>query len=220
MGGYKDNNTSPYNAPSSIHPSTPPSLGTMPLDPNTLAISGDAKAYAAAKLAGERLAMALGSMYCSTAQPTSFVVLRIGWCQPGDNLPETLSAAGSPPEFLLNGADNTGSGVAEQSEDDKKDELWFKRMWLSNRDFLNYFEKAIELHVPTSEEEAEQLATAVHSAATTTDAAGNTHEQFVHRNIRKGFVLVNAMSKNNCAKWNLDETEKLLGVVSIDDSLR
>ena len=41
----------------------------------------------------------------------------------------------------------------------------------------------------------------------------------VHRNVRKGFVLVNAMSKNRNAKWNLDETEKWLGVVSTDDSM-
>ena len=48
-------------------------------------------------------------------------------------------------------------------------------MWLSNSDFLNYFESAIHLDVPTTEEDG---------------------EGGVHRNVRKGYVLVNAMSKN------------------------
>ena len=46
-------------------------------------------------------------------------------------------------------------------------------MWLSNSDFLNYFESAIHLNVPNTEEEGG-----------------------VHRNVRKGYILVNAMSKN------------------------
>lgn len=166
-------------------------MGTVPLDPKTLSISGDAMGYAAAKLAGERLAMTLASMYGDT---TTFMVFRIGWCQPGRNLPRTLSAAGSPPEFLL------GDAVEEESEGDKKDELWFKRMWLSNRDFLSYFEKALELEVPTSE-----------------SVEGSVN---VHRHVRKGFVLLNAMSANSGAKWNLEETEKWLGVVSNDDSFK
>lgn len=188
MGGYKDDD---LYGPSSVTPSSDPRVGTIPLDPKTLSISGDAMGYAAAKLAGERLAMTLANVY---GDVTSFVVLRIGWCQPGRNLPRTLSAAGSPPEFLL------GDAVAEESEGDKKDELWFKRMWLSNRDFLSYFEKALDLEVPTTE-----------SAESSVN---------VHRNVRKGFVLVNAMSANSGAKWNLEETQKWLGVVSKDDSFQ
>lgn len=202
MGGYKDETS--Y-GPSSIHPNSPPNVGTVPLDPQTLKISGDAKAYAAAKLAGERLAMTLGSIHGDT---TSFVVLRIGWCQPGENLPQTLSAAGSPPEFLLEGGkddEGTNNDSNGMSEGDAKDEIWFKQMWLSNRDYLQYFEAAIDLNVPTSESE---------SSDTTT-----TPQEYVHRHERKGFVLVNAMSANRDAKWNLDETKRLLGVVSKDDSL-
>lgn len=196
MGGYKDDSS--Y-GPTSIHPNSPPNVGTVPLDPQTMKISGDAKAYAAAKLAGERLAMTLGSIYGDT---TSFVVLRIGWCQPGENLPHTLSAAGSPPEFLL---ESDGSGNSKNngmSEGDAKDEVWFKQMWLSNRDYLKYFQAAIHLNVPTSESDATA-----------------TQENYVHRNVRKGFVLVNAMSANRDAKWNLDETKRLLGIVSKDNSL-
>lgn len=189
MGGYKDD--SAY-GPSSVKPSSDPRVGTIPLDPKTLAVSGDAMGYAAAKLAGERLAMSLANIYGDT---TSFVVLRIGWCQPGENLPSTLSAAGSPPEFLLEGGDKTV--IVEQSEGDKKDEIWFKQMWLSNKDFLAYFEKALALDVPTEDAKCD-----------------------VHGNIRKGFVLVNAMSNNSGAKWNLDETKKWLSVASEDDSFQ
>ena len=198
MGGYKDHIE--Y-GPSSVHPNSPPNVGTVPLDPNTLKISGDAKAYAAAKLAGERLAMTLGSIYGDT---TSFVVLRIGWCQPGENLPSTLSAAGSPPEFLLDDGDNDDDDNNENggmSDGDAKDEIWFKQMWLSNRDYLQYFQAAIDLSVSTSCESDASL------------------QEDVHRHERKGFVLVNAMSANRDAKWNLDETKRLLGVVSTDDSL-
>lgn len=186
MGGYKDDLA--YGA-SSVKPFSDPRVGTIPLDPNTLAISGDAMGYAAAKLAGERLAMTLASAYGDT---TSFVVLRIGWCQPGENLPTTLSAAGSPPEFLL----EAGDDAAEQSEGDKKDEIWFKQMWLSNRDFLGYFEKALSLDVPTTD----------------------IKDGGVHSNVRKGFLLLNAMSNNEGAKWDLEETQKWLGIVSNDDS--
>ena len=202
MGGYKD---LPTHGPSSIHPNSPPILGTVPLNPAQMASSGDAIAYATAKLASERLAMTLAHLYGDT---TTFVVLRIGWCQPGENLPGTLSSAGSPPEFLLEveegGSASTAAAAAEVSEDDKKDELWFKRMWLSNRDFLSYFDAAIHVNVPTKEEP---------------QGGSISDEGSVHRNVRSGFVLVNAMSKNSGAKWNLDETEKWLGVVSRDDSL-
>mmetsp|Transcript_15171 Transcript_15171/g.32126 ORF Transcript_15171/g.32126 Transcript_15171/m.32126 type:complete len:340 (+) Transcript_15171:110-1129(+) len=198
MGGYKDIST---HGPASVHPHSDPMVGTLPLNPQTLALSGDARAYAAAKLAGERLAMTLAELHGDT---TSFVVLRIGWCQPGENLPATLTAAGSPPEFLLDGEEEGGGANGEEDnakkqgeEDDKKDELWFKRMWLSNRDFLSYFDAALRLEVPTTEGDGEGP----------------------HRNVRRGFVLVNAMSKNKDAKWNLDQTEKWLGVVSTDDSL-
>ncbi|KAL7460207.1 hypothetical protein ACHAXS_000668 [Conticribra weissflogii] len=213
MGGYKD---SPAHGPSSIHPFTSPNIGTVPLDPATLAVSGDAKAYAAAKLAGERLAMTLGGMY---GDRTTFVVLRIGWCQPGENSPETLSAKGSPPEFLLDGDGDCsegggggGGGGGEMSDGDKRDELWFKRMWLSNKDFLDYFDKALEVDVPTTAGAA--------STNSADDHDDDDDEAYAHRHVRKGFILLNAMSRNSGAKWNLEETERVLGVVSTDDSMR
>ena len=193
MGGYKDD---PKHGPSSILPSSDPMVGTIPLNPNLIASSGDGIAYAAAKLAAERLAMTLGNMY---AENTTFVVLRIGWCQPGENSPSTLSAAGSPPEYLLDVDASSSTAVTEQSEDDARDEAWYKRMWLSNRDFLAYFEAAMGVDVPTIVEVGGGMG--------------------VHRNVRRGFVLLNAMSGNRDAKWNLDDTERFLGVVSTDDSM-
>lgn len=208
MGGYKDD---PTYGPSSIYPSSDPRVGTTPLNPHLLDSSGDGKAYAAAKLAGERLAMTLANLYADT---TTFVVLRIGWCQPGENLPSTLSAAGSPPEFLLDVNTNEegeeqDAAAAVTAENDKTDELWYKRMWLSNRDFLQYFDAAIHLNVPTEE----AMVAEADSDGIPVRVGG------VHRNIRRGFVLVNAMSRNSGAKWNLVETEKWLGVVSGDDSM-
>jgi nucleoside-diphosphate-sugar epimerase len=64
---------------------------------------GDAVAYGAAKLAAERLCASLAAAAAAAAgspSSTSFVALRIGWCQPGANLPSTLSAEGAPPIFL------------------------------------------------------------------------------------------------------------------------
>lgn len=202
MGGYKDD---PTYGPSSIFPYSDPRLGTLPLNPNLLDSSGDGKAYAAAKLAGERLAMSLANLYAET---TTFVVLRIGWCQPGENLPSTLSAAGSPPEFLLDVNPTTNIEEEEEAaENDKKDEFWYKRMWLSNRDFLQYFDAAIHLDVPMKEEVG------------CCEGGVGPHRGSMHRNVRRGFVLVNAMSRNSGAKWNLEETEKWLGVVSNDDAM-
>ena len=62
---------------------------------------------------------------------TSFACVRIGWCQPGENLPATLSAAGTPTQ---------AGGGGEENETDR----WFKGMWLSNRDFCQLFQRAIE----------------------------------------------------------------------------
>ena len=57
--------------------------------------------------------------------------IRIGWCQPGDNLPGTLSG--------------TGSHFHEQSTSaSDHTDRWFKEMWLSNRDFCQLFQRAVE----------------------------------------------------------------------------
>jgi hypothetical protein len=216
----------------------------MPRNAHDIATSGDGKAYGAAKLAGERYARTLGNLH---GDVTTFVVLRVGWCQPGENVPATLTAAGSPPEYLLeekknmNDNDDDGGmkqGAAkedvEQSKKDNndlnntnkddddddddaanKDELWYKQMWLSNRDFLAYFTAAMDVNVPTTTTAA---ATAATISIATSEDREVVHQQH-NNNVQKGFLLLNAMSRNCNAKWNLDDTEKWLGVVSIDDSM-
>ena len=74
--------------------------------------------------------------------------MRIGWCQPGANLPSTLNPSGSPPEFQnAVGKGGAGSPAADQDIDAN----WFKNMWLSNGDFLRYFTAALDVRVPTGE---------------------------------------------------------------------
>jgi NAD+ dependent glucose-6-phosphate dehydrogenase len=65
--------------------------------------------YGATKLMGERLGRSLGKAFDIT-----FIALRLGWIQPGANLPETL-----PDE-------------------------WARAMWLSNGDLARLFECAVE----------------------------------------------------------------------------
>jgi nucleoside-diphosphate-sugar epimerase len=84
MGGYKD---LPAFGP--VTPDAPPRCGTFLRDPEDTARSGDAVAYAAAKLAGEQLCRALA---CRAGCRTNFLVLRIGWCQPVRRPPPVLSA--------------------------------------------------------------------------------------------------------------------------------
>ena len=65
--------------------------------------------YGAAKLMGERLGQSL-----SRAFDITFIALRLGWIQPGENLPETL-----PDE-------------------------WSRGMWLSNNDLIRLLDCAVE----------------------------------------------------------------------------
>jgi nucleoside-diphosphate-sugar epimerase len=140
MGGYKD-----LADVKTVSPRSPPMVGTLLRDLSDRAKSGDAVAYAAAKLAGEQLARALAA---TTGGATTFIALRIGWCQPGDNLPSTLNPAGTPPQFQ-NAV--SGGGSAPAASDQAVDENWFKNMWLSNGDFLRCFTAAIGARVPPGE---------------------------------------------------------------------
>jgi len=198
MGGYKDDSTV------LVTPLSPPRCGTLVHNIEQRKKTGDAVAYAAAKLAGEQLCRALAA---TTSSRTSFCVLRIGWCQPGENLPETLSAAGLPPEFeskVVNDDNddnnNNNNNNTDENDDVKQikespkvalnipngeqvDEEWFKNMWLSNGDFLKLFTAAIDVET-----------------------------------IPGRFMLVNAMSNNKGSQWSLKETEVMLGVMPRDDS--
>ena len=142
MGQYKEKRTH-----GKVRPTDPPACGTPLRNKADLAASGDAIAYSVAKLAGEQLTRAMAACSASSGcSKTTFYTLRIGWCQPGENSPKTLSAAGVPPEFQNEGVEAASkAGEAEDVDGD-----WFKGMWLSNGDFLRYFEAAIRGPPPPS----------------------------------------------------------------------
>src|SRR5262249_39321599 len=60
------------------------------------------------------------------------VATRVGWCQPGANHPRTLNLSGSP------GVE----GPPPKNAEEERDLRWFRNMWLSNRDFLDLYERA------------------------------------------------------------------------------
>ncbi len=116
MGGYKEEGV----APGALTTGLPPRPGTR-------TAPGDVtRAYAAAKLMGERLLTARAEPGGLTA-----VSLRIGWCQPGANRPGTITASGVP-----------GAPVPETPEA-ARDLAWFRAMWLSNGDFLGAVSAAL-----------------------------------------------------------------------------
>ena len=135
MGQYKERRSHGL-----VKPTDPPACGTPLRDAAHLAASGDAIAYAVAKLAGEQLCRSISATLGASCR-TSFYILRIGWCQPGANLPTTLSAAGVPAEYQTKGVDASSAARPQPQED--VDDAWFKGMWLSNGDFLRYFEAAL-----------------------------------------------------------------------------
>ena len=125
MGGYKD--VVPALQPGALTESLPPRPGTRTR--NAAGGIADSPAYAVHKLMGERLCRerAIGSN-----GRLSTVSLRVGWCQPGENRPETLNATGIP-----------GDSVPHGDPELMRDYLWFRRMWLSNADFVQIAERAI-----------------------------------------------------------------------------
>jgi nucleoside-diphosphate-sugar epimerase len=130
MGRYKDPPLSDAVDPGQLHTDLETGVGTLW---HTGEQAMDSTVYAVAKNAGERLCRALGAR---AQGQTTFACIRIGWCQPGDNSPKTLSAAGTP----------TQSGGPPQGVDPDeycRADDWYKQMWLSNADFLQLFEKAI-----------------------------------------------------------------------------
>ena len=119
MGGYKD--IDPQLAPGNLNTSMPPRPGTRV---TSQGVSSAPPAYAVAKLMGERVCASKAS-----AARLTTVSLRIGWCQPSDNHPRTISSSGVPGEI--------GDPAAA------RDLAWFQGMWLSNRDFIDAVTSAI-----------------------------------------------------------------------------
>ncbi len=131
MGRYKDDPLAATVGPGTLTPDRPLGVGTVwaETDPPL-----DATAYSTTKMVGERICRALGT---HSNGSTTFVSVRIGWCQPGANRPETLNATGDP------GIQIGGAESHPDPEGYRRAESWFRLMWLSNRDFVHLFERAI-----------------------------------------------------------------------------
>ncbi len=125
MGQYKDAPLADRLSPGGLTPDLVPGPGTRWFNGRKV-VQGTA--YAVSKLMGERLCVAKANL---SGGALSSVSVRIGWCQPGDNRPETLSATGIPQD----------SGV--EHPDTERDLRWFRNMWLSNRDFCEVMERAL-----------------------------------------------------------------------------
>ncbi len=130
MGQYKDSLFGSAEAAGKLTTSLEPGVGTV-WDTGLKTI--DSTGYATVKLAGERACLALAT---ATQGLVSGVNVRVGWCQPGENHPRTLSAAGS---ITIERRDESGTGVDELAETDR----WFREMWLSNGDFSQLMRKAL-----------------------------------------------------------------------------
>jgi NAD dependent epimerase/dehydratase family len=115
MGGYKD--TPVALSDGGLSTDLPPLVGTRVRTSEGLI---DSTAYAAAKLMGERVVAAKAE-----AGAFSAISLRIGWRQPGENIPQTISAAGTPK-----------SGLFETDPEREHDLRWFRAMWPSNGDLI------------------------------------------------------------------------------------
>lgn len=131
MGRYKDEPLASQVAAGELTTDQPPGVGTLWFNGNEWV---DSTSYATTKLTGERICQASGAL---ANGKTTFVGIRIGWCQPGENLASTLSAAGVPGEIP------DPDSVAAHAEEMQRADWWFKTMWLSNRDFTQIFRKAI-----------------------------------------------------------------------------
>jgi nucleoside-diphosphate-sugar epimerase len=125
MGQYKDPPLADGLAPGALTTSLPPGPGTRWFNGREI-VQGFA--YAASKLMGERACIAEANR--SDGNLTA-VCVRIGWCQPGDNRPETINTSGLPGEAV------------DQSPGADRDLRWFRNMWLSNRDFAAVIERAL-----------------------------------------------------------------------------
>ena len=124
MGAYLQDDL----GPGLLTPALPPGPGTVW---HTGQTAMDSTIYAAGKWAGERLNHMLSVR--SDGRRTA-VSLRIGWVQPGDNVPATLSATGTPFE--------TPDPARPPSA---RDARWFRGLWLSNHDLVHVLDAALRV---------------------------------------------------------------------------
>ncbi|HEY8565816.1 MAG TPA: NAD(P)-dependent oxidoreductase [Beijerinckiaceae bacterium] len=125
MGRYKDPPLADEIGPGRLTTALTPGPGTR------WTVRGepiDGVAYAASKLMGERACLAAAA---ASGGALTAVAIRIGWCQPGENLARTLNTTGVP------GAEDG------PPEPPSRELTWFRAMWLSNRDFAHLLTRAL-----------------------------------------------------------------------------
>lgn len=127
-GGYKDSPLADNIGPGELSTDLPPAPGIVWYNGRETINS---VRYGTAKVMGERLCRAVASELEGQA---TFVCVRIGWCQHGENIPQRLSISFDQDRALEEEGDpSTWS----------PDLRWFKEMWLSDRDFAQLFERAL-----------------------------------------------------------------------------
>jgi nucleoside-diphosphate-sugar epimerase len=124
MGQYKDLDWSGLK----LSAATPPLPGTR------FFAGGDyhqPNMYGGSKLLTERL---LRAKAIASAGRFTAVSLRIGWCLAGDGDPHRINTEG--------GGVASGGHSVQPPDEVARDLVWFRNMWLSNRDFAAEFEAA------------------------------------------------------------------------------
>jgi len=123
MGGYKD---ADWQAVGKLKAATPPLPGTRYFSGGGYA---QPNMYGGSKLVGERMLRAHAIV---SGGKFTAVSMRVGWCQRGENDPKTINPAG--------GGRSTGGAAVQPADEAARDLVWFRNMWLSNRDFCALFE--------------------------------------------------------------------------------
>lgn len=127
MGGYKDPPLADQIGPGGLRTDLDPAPGTIWHDGvKTI----DSVKYGSAKVAAERLCRACALRACGSK---TFVSVRIGWCQHGDNVPQNLAITW----------DQDRAQESANPADWSTDLRWFKEMWLSDRDYVHLMERAL-----------------------------------------------------------------------------
>jgi nucleoside-diphosphate-sugar epimerase len=127
MGRYKDAPLADGIGPGTLTTDLEPAPGTRWHDGQKIV---EGSAYGVSKLMGERLCVASAAL---TGGALTAVAVRVGWCQPGENRPQTINPSGVP----------TDAPPPVDGPDAARDLAWFRGMWLSNRDFGAVMERAL-----------------------------------------------------------------------------
>jgi nucleoside-diphosphate-sugar epimerase len=115
-----------------IQPDAIPNFGTRYV---TQGAKVDSTIYASTKVAGEAQCEAM----VASGRLARVIILRVGWCQPGENIPETMTLTGSP---HVQPDNNHHQSTHVNLDEDNPDEVlaWFKNMYLKNQDLYGIIE--------------------------------------------------------------------------------